>query len=328
MTEKKPKVKKGAKKKEVVSKETPREDKSIVVAEVPVKTTSPAVRPSWTREEVELIKQTVAKDATDGELKLFLHTAQKSGLDPFSRQIFFVKRKVKSGYGYKDVASIQTGIDGYRAIAERTGELAGIDDPVYEEEKDKPKKATVTVYRMVDKGAGMKEKVGFTASARWSEYAPASDSSWSMWTKMPFLMLGKCAEALALRKAFPHDLSGIYTAEEMAQADRTNPVPSVGGNLSPRNNERVIQMEEPESQDTQPTDNIKDVDYSEPPFPDRKKEVASPNKAKIFTLLKELGVDTSTKESCEKAVLELTGFDLQESNYERIVERLNAYRNK
>ena len=160
----------------------------------------------WSREQVELIKSTVALGATDNELKLFLYTAKRTGLDPLTKQIHFVKRQGR--------VAIQTGIDGYRAIAERSKTLAGIDDAVYEVESEtgKPKKASVTVYRLVDG-----QRVGFTASARWSEYAPQGNQAF-MWNKMPFLMLGKCAEALALRKAFPNDLTGIYTDEEMHQA--------------------------------------------------------------------------------------------------------------
>lgn len=133
---------------------------------------------------------------------MFLHVAKKSGLDPFANQIYFVKRKGK--------ATIQTGIDGYRLSASRSGEYGGSDDPVFEEKDGKPVKATVTIYRFV-KG----EKCAFTASARWDEYKPENAF---MWNKMPFTMLGKCAEALALRKAFPQELSGIYTKEEMDQA--------------------------------------------------------------------------------------------------------------
>lgn len=171
----------------------------------------------WSRDQIELIKTTVARGATDDELKLFLYTSQRTGLDPLTKQIHFVKRwdnRLRKGVG-----AIQTGIDGYRAIAERTGSLAGIDDAVYEvnAETQKPSKATVTVHRFVNG-----QRVSFTASARWNEYVPLNKEggvSSPLWNKMPFLMLGKCAEALALRKAFPNDLSGVYTTEEMQQAD-------------------------------------------------------------------------------------------------------------
>lgn len=160
----------------------------------------------YTREQVELIKRTVAKGATDDELKLFIVIANKAGLDPFTKQVHFVKRKSKFG----EVGTVQTGIDGYLAIAERSKQLAGIEDAVYDTEADKhPNKATVTVYRIV-KGA----RVPFTASARWKEYVPPAPMDF-MWNKMPYLMLGKVALALALRKAFPNDLSGLYTNEEM-----------------------------------------------------------------------------------------------------------------
>ena len=162
----------------------------------------------FTKDQVELIKSVVAKDATDDELKIFLYTAKRTGLDPLAKQIHFVKRKGQM--------AIQTAIDGYRVIADRTGQLAGIDDAVYDTEEDlNPNKASVTVYKMIGG-----QKCSFTATARWLEYFPG-DAQGFMWKKMPYLMLAKCAEALALRKAFPADLSGIYTNDEMAQADDT-----------------------------------------------------------------------------------------------------------
>lgn len=194
----------------------------------------------FNRDQVELVKSVIAKDATDDELRLFLYTAQRTGLDPLTKQLHFVKRtvtkKVKSATGvWSEVKegqmTIQTGIDGYRAIAERTGNLAGIDDAVFDTESmPHPDKATVTVYKMISG-----QRVAFTASARWNEYVQQYEKDeWvngvktgkkitvvgTMWQKMPYLMLAKCAEALALRKAFPNDLSGIYTNEEMTQADK------------------------------------------------------------------------------------------------------------
>jgi phage recombination protein Bet len=175
----------------------------------------PAIRKDFTPEQVDLIKTTIAKGATDDELRLFLYTCQRTGLDPMARQIYAIKRYSSRDGG--DVMAIQTGIDGYRLTAQRTGLHAGTDDVVYSQNQSgNLLSATVTVYKII---AG--QRVGFTATARWDEYC-ARDRSGNltpMWAKMPFLMLGKCAEALALRKAFPAELSGVYTTEEMQQAD-------------------------------------------------------------------------------------------------------------
>jgi len=158
--------------------------------------------------QVDLIKSQIAKGATDDELKLFLHVADKSGLDPLSRQIYFIKRSGKM--------TIQTGIDGFRAVADRTGQYVGSSDPVFEENGEIPSKATVTVNKVVGGIVG-----NFTATARWEEYFPGEALGF-MWNKMPHTMLGKCAEALALRKAFPAQLSGLYTDHEMDQASNDN----------------------------------------------------------------------------------------------------------
>ena len=168
----------------------------------------------WTKDQIELVKRTVARGATDDELSLFSHVSQKAGLDPFAKQIYCIKRW--DSKEQKEVMSIQTGIDGYRVVANRTGQYAGNDEPKYSEKDGKPVAATVTVYRLVDG-----HKCSFSATARWSEYVQIKKdgSPTSAWVRMPFLMLGKCAEALALRKAFPMELSGIYTHEEMQQAD-------------------------------------------------------------------------------------------------------------
>ena len=168
----------------------------------------------FTPGQIATIKETVANGASDNELKLFLYQCSRTGLDPLSRQIHFIKRGGK--------ATIQTGIDGFRAIAERTGKYAGNDDYLFNNDmtmfdmlKAKmayPITATATVYKIV---GGV--KVSFSATAIWEAYCPKGGEGF-MWKKMPYLMLGKCAEALALRKAFPNDLSGVYTEDEMQQA--------------------------------------------------------------------------------------------------------------
>ena len=167
-------------------------------------------------DQVKLIKSTIAKNATDDELQLFLYQAQKTGLDPLARQIHFVKRGQQM--------TIQTAIDGFRAIAARTGQHAGTSDGIFDgvakdkdsygNEFERPEKASVIVKKIVQ---GLVTE--FSATARWGEYFPGSKQGF-MWTKMPYTMLEKCAEAKALRKAFPEDLSGVYTDDEMQQADK------------------------------------------------------------------------------------------------------------
>lgn len=166
-----------------------------------------------TKEQIELIKATVAKGATDLELKLFLYQCQRTGLDPLSKQIHFIKRfnrKIQ-----KEEGTIQTGIDGYRTIADRTGDYAGSDDALFSfsANSEYPESATVTVYRIV-RG----QRCAFTATARWSEYYPGDEKEGFFWRKMPSAQLAKCAEALALRKAFPQQLPGVYADVEMQQA--------------------------------------------------------------------------------------------------------------
>jgi len=166
--------------------------------------------------KIELLKNTIARGATDDELKMFINVCTGMGLSPFLNQIHMVKRwDRKLG---RDKATIQVGIDGFRSIAENTGAYAGNDDPIMAKEKDTdthPSQATVTVYKIVQG-----QRYPFTATARWSEFFPG-DKIGFMWTKMPNVMLGKCAEAQALRKAFPKVLGGVYSPEEMDQAGET-----------------------------------------------------------------------------------------------------------
>jgi phage recombination protein Bet len=180
----------------------------------------------FTQEQVELIKKQIMPGASNDELKLFCHVANKMGLDPFARQIYPVKRSVynKDRQSYEDKWAYQTSIDGFRLIALRSGEYEG--QTQYEwcgkdgkwtslwTGAEAPFAARVGVHRK-----GFKEPA--YGVARWDAYCQTSKSGQPtpMWAKMGDHMLAKCAEALAFRKAFPQELSGIYTDDEMAQAE-------------------------------------------------------------------------------------------------------------
>jgi phage recombination protein Bet len=188
--------------------------------------------PQFTPEQIEIIKNTVAVGVSDGELALFLEVCKSMNLNPFKRQIHAVVRKSKRKNEHGDWIEeakmvIQTGIDGYRKTAANTGLHSGTSDPEYGPEVNGfPSWAKVTVKKLLPSGRDAE----FTATARWTEYVQTTKdyktgslTPNSQWLKMPYHMLGKCAEALALRKAFPDELSGVYTEEEMGQADSFQP---------------------------------------------------------------------------------------------------------
>lgn len=171
-----------------------------------------------TADQLALVKSTIAVGATDAELKLFLFDCTRQGVHPLDRLIHFTVRKDKSGARkYTPVTSI----DFMRIRAADSGEMAGSDDPTFDGTAGPTGvgtyfSATVTVYRLTQG-----QRFAYTATARWSEYKPEANDF--MWRKMPHTMLGKCAEALALRKGFPRQLAGLYAKEEMEQGDSQAP---------------------------------------------------------------------------------------------------------
>lgn len=186
---------------------------------------------NFTPQQVAALKQLGVDEATDGDLQVFFHQCQRTGLDPFARQIYMIGRRQKEWNPrtreetWSTKYTIQTGIDGFRLIASRTGQLDGYEDTLWCGQDGKwtdvwlkreaPAASKVTVIR---NGAR------YPAVALFTEYAGLTNKGelTKMWREKGALMLAKCAEALALRKAFPQDLSGLHTSDEMQQANNEN----------------------------------------------------------------------------------------------------------
>jgi len=169
---------------------------------------------TFTDDQIELIKKTVCKNATDDELKLFLYTCKHAGLDPLLKQIYAIKRG--------NAITFQTSIDGFRAIAERTGRYSPGEETKYAySSSNELMSATAYVKKMTPDGTWHQ----VSSTAIFDEYAQSYNGTLArFWSKFPHVMISKCAEANALRKAFPFELGSLRSSEEMANGlNKTTP---------------------------------------------------------------------------------------------------------
>jgi phage recombination protein Bet len=193
-------------------------------ANIPVKHFNP--------KQIEILKNSICKGVSDEEFEIFLMACAKTQLDPFMRQIYAVKRKAKKPDGsWGETMTIQTGIDGYRLLAERTGCYAPGPESTYVHDAS-GNLLSATAYIKKQTKDGTWHTV--SASAYVDEYMQTFTDKQTgekrpigMWGNMPRTMLAKCAEAQALRKAFPAEMSGVYTKEEMQQADPVDITPKI-----------------------------------------------------------------------------------------------------
>lgn len=181
-------------------------------------------QPSFNSKQIEILKNSICKGASDEEFQVFLIACAKTKLDPFMKQIYAVKRwdsRLK-----REVMSVQTAIDGYRLIAERTGLYSPGPEPTYTYDPE-GKLLSATAYIKKQTSDGTWHTV--SSSAYIDEYCQTCTDKntgekrpTGMWANMPRTMLAKCAESQALRRAFPAEMSGIYTKEEMAQSEEAS----------------------------------------------------------------------------------------------------------
>jgi phage recombination protein Bet len=195
----------------------------------------------WTAAQVAALAQIGVGAAPPGDQLVFLNFAQRTGLDPFARQIYMIGRNDRSTGTTK--WTIQASIDGLRIVAQRSGEYTGQVGPEWCGpdgawrdvwlEAEPPTAARVGVLRR-----GFAQPLYAVAlfreyaSTRWDRESRGQVLT-GLWASKPAVMIAKCAEALALRKAFPMDLSGLYTAEEMSQVDVEAPAPVAAPQVVP-----------------------------------------------------------------------------------------------
>jgi phage recombination protein Bet len=187
----------------------------------------PACLGEWSASQLSIIKSQIAVGCSDGELELFAQVCARTGLDPFTRQIYAISRNSwnPATKQSEPKMTIQLSIDGFRAMAASSGNYGGSqtfwcgEDGIWADvwlSNTPPSAAKTEVYRTnCDRP--------FVGIARFNSYAQRKkDGGLSgQWPAMPDVMIGKCSEALALRKAFPAQLSGLYSTEEMGQASNS-----------------------------------------------------------------------------------------------------------
>ncbi|MGH6656560.1 MAG: recombinase RecT [Actinocrinis sp.] len=208
---------------------------------------------TWTTMQAAALGQLGIADAPEGDKQVFLHVSQRTGLDPFARQIYMIGRNEKKnvkqpGGRWEEVwttkYTIQTGIEGFRVIRGRAEHKEGIrgilSRPVFyngagDEFKvwffKNPPAAVELTYTVRDRNGN---DTPYTSILRYDEYAQTKKQTangvdtWvpvSQWATKPVHMLEKCTEADVYRKAFPQDFSGVDLDDAMPAPDPADAVP-------------------------------------------------------------------------------------------------------
>lgn len=198
----------------------------------------------WTDDQRAQLRSIGLEHATEADLGLLYHYAARTGLDPFTKQVYMVSRKTKIKVRITnpvtgnerveerevDKFTVQVGIDGWRVIGNRAARRehvrVGHDDVLWrgkgtgwqdywDRDEAGGKPPVACKYTVEFDGTRVSATCSYAEYVQLvrdgGEYKPNS-----MWAKMPANQLAKCAEALAWRKAFPADYSGLVL-EDAAQ---------------------------------------------------------------------------------------------------------------
>jgi phage recombination protein Bet len=183
-------------------------------------------------EIVNVIRQTVAKGATDAQLRMFLEVCRSTGLDPFLKEIYFVAER----------SIIMASRDGYLRVANEHPQFDGMETKVERDERNVPIKATCSVWRKDRSHA-------ITCEAYYSEYKKPGP----VWSQYPSAMISKVAEVLALKRSFA--INGVVTEEEMGNSSNVATMPQPAAVMAaaiPEEHEAEVTYEDAPD-DEQPT---------------------------------------------------------------------------
>ena len=245
---------------------------------------------TFNAEQIEVIRQTIAAGTTQAELDLFLAQCRRTGLDPLSRQIYCIV----TGQGQYRRVQVTTSIDGFRVIAERSGVYSGQLGPFWCGEDG----AWRDVWLQTEPPAAAKVGIlrrDFTEPlwgvALWKECVQHDQQgrATGQWGKRGSHMLAKCAESLALRRALPNDLSGLYTSEEMDSVPQSEP-----RYAKPQ---PPVWQPAPANVDTSTGEVIDVTPEPEPPKPERTVRPTT----RLFAALQEVGFATDKSPAAQAA---------------------------